>query len=227
MRTAKPSELKERAFPVMTAKLSVAELARWFPVSFQEIDDIWAAPEPSKGALVELNAGQFVVLDYGKDSRQLTVRIPATLDASACLVSLFGEVPLPRSRILWQRADVRLPTPVATSETQLAEEIVGALGVDAVRVCTDDRSSIRFAIHSARVKLRSVILRRGALRRLLSDPAGQVKIEYLLRELRRAASKEVEFVFPRKIAKTVVEHSATQDKSLRPSTSRSRPAKKN
>jgi hypothetical protein len=117
MRTAKPNELKENAFPVMTAKLSEAELARWFPVSFQEIDDIWAAPEPSKGALVELNAGQLVVLDYGKESRQLTVRIPATLDASASLVSLFREVPLPRSRILWKRADVRLPTPIATRKS--------------------------------------------------------------------------------------------------------------
>jgi hypothetical protein len=93
----------------MTAKLSESELTRWFPIFFQEISDPWAAPEPSKGALVRLDAGEYVVLDYGKDSNQLTVRIPLDLDASACLASLFREVPLPRSRVLWRRADARLP----------------------------------------------------------------------------------------------------------------------
>lgn len=113
MRTAKPNELKENAFPVMTAKLSEVELTRWFPISFQEITDPWAVPEPSKGALVRLDAGEYVVLDYGKDSNQLTIRIPAAIDASTCLASLFREVPLPRSRILWRRADARLPRHVA------------------------------------------------------------------------------------------------------------------
>jgi hypothetical protein len=113
LRTAKPNELKENAFPVMTAQLSEVELTRWFPIAFQEISDPWAAPEPSKGALVKLDAGEYVVLDYGKESKQLTVRIPSALDASACLASLFREVPLPRSRILWRRADVRLPRHVA------------------------------------------------------------------------------------------------------------------
>ena len=115
MRTAKPNELRENAFPVMTAELSEVELTKWFPVSFHEISDPWAAPEPSKGALIKLDAGEYVVLDYGKESRQLTVRIPTALDASACLASLFREVPIPRSRILWRRADVRLPKHIAAS----------------------------------------------------------------------------------------------------------------
>src|SRR5258707_15717150 len=113
MRAASPDELNENAFPVMTAKLTEGELTEWFPISFQEISDPWAAPEPSKGALVKLDAGEYVVLDYGKDSNQLTVRIPSAFDASSCLASLFREVPLPRSRILWRRADVRLPRNVA------------------------------------------------------------------------------------------------------------------
>jgi hypothetical protein len=115
LRTANPSELRESAFPVMTARLSETELTKWFPISFHEISDPWAAPEPSKGALVKLDAGEYVVLDYGKDSNQLTVRIPTAIDASACLASLFREVPLPRSRILWRRADVRLPRHIAAS----------------------------------------------------------------------------------------------------------------
>src|SRR4051794_29848361 len=109
MRAANRDELNENAFPVMTATLSESELKKWFPVVFQEISDPWAAPEPSKGALIKLDAGEYVVLDYGNDSKQLTVRIPSAADAAACLASLFREVPLPPSRILWRRADAQLP----------------------------------------------------------------------------------------------------------------------
>ena len=115
MRAAGPDELNENAFPVMTAKLTEGELTEWFPVSFHDIDDPWAAPEPSKGALVKLDAGEYVVLDYGRDSSQLTVRIPSGIDASECLASLFREVPMPRSRVLWRRADARLPRHVAAN----------------------------------------------------------------------------------------------------------------
>jgi hypothetical protein len=83
-------------------------------------------------------------------------------------------------------------------ETKLAEAIVGTLDADAVRVCSDDRDSIRFAIRSAGMKLRSIVLRRWALRRLLNDPAGPVKVEYLQRELRRAAGHRIEYSYPRK-----------------------------
>jgi hypothetical protein len=115
MRAANPDELNENAFPVMTARLTEGELTEWFPISFEEISDPWAAPEPSKGALVKLDAGEYVVLDYGKDSSQLTVRIPSGIDASECLASLFREVPLPRSRVLWRREDARLPRHVAAN----------------------------------------------------------------------------------------------------------------
>src|SRR5437879_2273032 len=115
MRVAAPDELNENAFPVMTAKLTEGELAEWFPISFQEISDPWAAPEPSKGALIKLDAGEYVVLDYGKDSSQLTVRIPSGLDASECLASLLREVPLPRSREVWRRSDARLQRNVAAN----------------------------------------------------------------------------------------------------------------
>lgn len=113
MRRAKPDELKERAFPVMTARLTEAELATWFPIAFDEINDPWAAPEPSLGALASLDAGEYVVLDYGRDSNQLIVRIPADLDASSFLTSFFREVPMPRSRVLWRREDAKLPAGVA------------------------------------------------------------------------------------------------------------------
>jgi len=113
MRRAEPHELKEQAFPVMTARLTEAELGRWFPITFDEVNDAWAAPEPSLGALASLDAGEYVVLDYGRDSNQLIVRIPANVDASSFLVSFFREIPMPRSRVLWRRRDARLPPSVA------------------------------------------------------------------------------------------------------------------
>jgi hypothetical protein len=121
MRRAKPDELTERAFPVMTARLTEAELGRWFPISFDEISDPWAAPEPSLGALASLEAGEYVVLDYGRDSNQLIVRIPANLDASSFLASFFREIPMPRSRVLWRRDDAKLPASVAAKRFAVAK----------------------------------------------------------------------------------------------------------
>jgi hypothetical protein len=68
-----------------------------------------------------------------------------------------------------------------------------------VRVCSDDRESIRFAIRGADLKLRSVVLRRASLRRLQSDPARDVKVEHLQRELIEAASRRREFQYPRAV----------------------------
>jgi hypothetical protein len=109
MRAAEPSELKVQAYPVMTARISEAELTKWFPVSFQEITDPWATPEPSKGALVKLEAGDYVVLYWGAVSQELTVRIPGSVEPSAFLASFFREVPMPRARVLWRRPGTLLP----------------------------------------------------------------------------------------------------------------------
>lgn len=95
----------------------------------------------------------------------------------------------------------------AVDETKLAEEIVGVVGQDVVRVCSDDRESLRFAVRSAAMKLRTIVLNRASLRRLLLDPLGEVKIAYLKRDLRRAIGQRSEYIFPRKsaIAKVTAE----------------------
>ena len=111
MRRAKPHELKTRAVPVMTARLSEAELLRWVPVPFDDIDDPLATPEPSKGALIRLEKGAYVVVYYGRDSNQLTLEIPeATRDSSEIVAAFLSEVPLPLSRVLWHRPDTKLPS---------------------------------------------------------------------------------------------------------------------
>lgn len=88
----------------------------------------------------------------------------------------------------------------AIDETKLAEEIVGVMGPEVVRVCSDDRESLRFSIRSAALKLRSIVLNRKSLRKLLLDPMGEIKIAYLKRDLRRAAQQRLEYVYPRKSA---------------------------
>jgi hypothetical protein len=113
MRVAKPTELKTNAFPVLTARISDSELSKWFPVRFQHITDPQEAAEPSKAAVVKLDAGEYFVLYFGEISKQLTLRIPSATDATTFLGSLLREVPLPRGRILWRREDVQLPRRVA------------------------------------------------------------------------------------------------------------------
>lgn len=116
MRRAEPHELTEPAVPVITARLTETELADWLPIRFDSIDDPLQAPEPSLGALAKLDAGGYVVLEYGRDSEQLTVEVPLTTkDHSALLARFFEEVGLPISRILWHREGTRLPEPAAAN----------------------------------------------------------------------------------------------------------------
>ena len=85
-----------------------------------------------------------------------------------------------------------------THELRVAEEIVSVLPAGSfMRVCEDARDAIRFAVRSADLKLRSVVLYRASLRRLLSDPARAVKIEYLQRDLVGSAKRRGEFRYPR------------------------------
>ncbi|MDQ6802835.1 MAG: hypothetical protein M3041_18685 [Acidobacteriota bacterium] len=81
-------------------------------------------------------------------------------------------------------------------ETTLADEIVGVLDPAVVRACSEVRDAIRYAVRGKTLKLRSILLRRDALRRLLTDPARSVKIEYLKRDLLRAAFHRTEFRYP-------------------------------
>ena len=78
MRAAKPTELKTHAYPVLAAAISEKELSKWFPVSFHHITDPQEAAEPSKAALIKLDAGHYFVLYYGELSNQLMLRIPTS-----------------------------------------------------------------------------------------------------------------------------------------------------
>lgn len=92
MRAAEPNELKTHAYPVLAAAISEAELSKWFPVPLHHITDPQEAAEPSKAALIKLDAGDTFVLYYGELSNQLMLRIPSSTDASTFLSSFFREV---------------------------------------------------------------------------------------------------------------------------------------
>ena len=84
-----------------------------------------------------------------------------------------------------------------TDEIRLAEQIVSVLPAGVVREFSSDRKSIRFAVRAGGLKLRTVVLNRISLKRLLQDEAREVKVEYLQRDLLRAAAQRAEFRYPR------------------------------
>jgi hypothetical protein len=82
-------------------------------------------------------------------------------------------------------------------ETRIAEEIVGVLGAGVARACSAERDSVRYAVRAEGMKLQSIVLSRRSLRRLLNDPAREVKIEYLKRDLLQSVDARREFRYPR------------------------------
>jgi len=96
-------------------------------------------------------------------------------------------------------------------ELRIAERIVGVLPPGSfMRVCSDERETIRYAVRSSELKLKSVVLGRASLQRLIADPDRPVKIEYLQRELSEAATHRGEFRFPRVVRRA---SSATMETS--------------
>ena len=90
-----------------------------------------------------------------------------------------------------------MTTNKSMDETKLAEEIVSVLEPSALRACSPERDVIRYAVRSGAMKLRTIIFNRAALRRLLSDAAGLVKVDYLKRDLLRIADQRSEYRYPR------------------------------
>lgn len=95
-----------------------------------------------------------------------------------------------------------MSTSQTPNELSVAEAIVSVLPQGAVvRICSDDRTSIRFAVRSEALRLRQIVLSRASLRRLVNDPAGNVKVDYLQRDLQRTATRRTEFRYPRPVRK--------------------------
>ena len=82
-------------------------------------------------------------------------------------------------------------------ETQIAEEIVSVLPSGVARELSADRDLLRFSVRGEGMKLRKITLRRSSLCRLAADPARDVKIDYLRRDLATAATQREEYRYPR------------------------------
>ena len=81
-----------------------------------------------------------------------------------------------------------------------AEEILSALPEGSVmRVCSDDRDTLRYAVRAAGMKLRQITLSRASLRRLANDPQSSIKIDYLRRDIERSAGRRESYQYPRQI----------------------------
>ena len=94
---------------------------------------------------------------------------------------------------------------------RLAESIVSVLSTAAVRVQSGrDSSEICYEVRSRSLELRSIVLDRRALMRLLTAADGLVKIEYMKRDLLRAAVNEVEYCYPRSARTTLSLRSLTR-----------------
>ena len=82
-------------------------------------------------------------------------------------------------------------------ETRIAEEIVSVLPAGVARELSAEKDSVRYSVTGDGMKLRKITLRRSSLRRLAGDPARDVKIEYLRRDLQRASAQRCEYSYPR------------------------------
>lgn len=82
-------------------------------------------------------------------------------------------------------------------ETRMAEEIVSVLPSGVARELSAERDAIRYAVRADGMKLRTIVLKRASLRKLIEDPQRAVKVEYLQRDLLHAASHRKEFQYPR------------------------------
>jgi len=82
-------------------------------------------------------------------------------------------------------------------EIRIAEEIVSVLPAGVARELSTEKESIRYAVRDASMKLRTIVMSRISLRRLLEDPAREVKVEYLQRDLVETAASRSEFRYPR------------------------------
>lgn len=82
-------------------------------------------------------------------------------------------------------------------ESRIAEAIVSVLPAGVARACSAERDTLRYAVRGEGIKLKTIILSRRSLRKLIDDPARDVKIEYLQRDLLQNAPHRAEFCYPR------------------------------
>src|SRR5262245_24521382 len=100
MRYAQPNELTEDVVPVLQLRLSDQAFDTLFPVKTVNLAPL-AAPEPSRGALIRLDSGSYVVVTYGQVTHRALVEVPGSADAPNVVQELLSEIDMPTSAIEW------------------------------------------------------------------------------------------------------------------------------
>jgi hypothetical protein len=84
-----------------------------------------------------------------------------------------------------------------SSEQELAQAVLSGLPVGAARLVCDDGESLQYTVNAPALKLTSVVFRKESLRALQNDPAREVKLEYLARDIARSARRRADYIYPR------------------------------
>jgi hypothetical protein len=116
MITAPAEALVADVRPSLIARISPDELKRLFPVPFVDLDPL-AAPEPSRGALLRLQSGRMVVIEYGLVTSRLTVSVPASANIAETLIELLNEARIDMDTVEWITDDIEAPPNVAAEST--------------------------------------------------------------------------------------------------------------
>lgn len=100
MRAAPPEALTVDVRPVMMFRMSDSDVSRLFPVQFQDVDP-FAAPEPTRAALVRLNSGRLALVEFGKVTSSVTISVPQGASVGETLADLRREAPIAEDAITW------------------------------------------------------------------------------------------------------------------------------
>lgn len=100
MRNASPDALRSDIRPALVAHLGAAEFENVFRVDFQDLDPFDAA-EPSRAALVRLDSGKLIVVEYGLSTSTLTVSVPEDADVNETVCDLLQETGIDTGAIDW------------------------------------------------------------------------------------------------------------------------------
>jgi hypothetical protein len=103
MRQANPNECVIDDGPggtILTAEMPEDELVDLFPIPMDHFDPLTQA-EPSIGALVQLDSGQYLGVRYGTVSNTLVIEKPYGADSGEAVAALMREVSIPEKVITW------------------------------------------------------------------------------------------------------------------------------
>ncbi len=104
MRKVGPEALSEDTVAVLQIQSSTDELEQIIPVKMYPLESL-SEPEPSIGALIQLQSGDLIVTIYGQETGTLLIEIPVSKPIAKTIQAILNEIPIKKQCILWQ-ADI-------------------------------------------------------------------------------------------------------------------------